>query len=248
MLESELTTREDELAAARDRYAADHPDVVRAERAVEAARRALASAPRTPTARRMPTTPDNPAYIQREVQLKATTTDLQAALERREELRARYSNLEKRLQVTPEVEREYSALSRGLEQLVAQYNDTQGEINQAQIALNLEEDPTSERFTVLEQPTVASSPSSPNRFAVLVLSLAVAVVLGAAVVAAAERSDQAVRNAQDVVAYLEIPPLVAIPYVENRVDRKRRGRRRLLAASVVSLWLGAVFLLVVTPL
>jgi len=247
-LESELQVREDELASARDRYGPDHPDVIRAERGAEAARRALASAPRTPTTRRMPTTPDNPAYIQREVQLRATTTDLQAAIERREELRLRYAALEQRLQVTPEVEREYSALSRGLEQLVAQYNDTQGQINQAQMTLNLEEDPNSERFTMLEQPSIASSPSSPNRFAVLVLSLAIAFVLGAAVVATAERSDQCVRNAQDIVAYLEIPPLVAIPYVENRVDQRRRARRRLLAAGAVSLWIGALFLLVVTPL
>jgi uncharacterized protein involved in exopolysaccharide biosynthesis len=247
-LESELQAREDELAAARERYAPDHPDVQRLERSVEAARSALASAPRTPTPRRMPTVPDNPAYVQTEVQLRAATADLQAAIARREELRTRYEELEKRLQVTPEVEREYSALSRGLEQIVQQYNDTQAQINQAQIAFNLEEDPTSERFTVLQQPTIADSPSSPNRFAVLVLSLAIAVVLGAAVVAVAERADQAVRNAQDIVAYLEIPPLVAIPYVENRVDLKRRTRRRLFAAGVVGLWLGAVFLLVVTPL
>jgi succinoglycan biosynthesis transport protein ExoP len=239
-LESELQVREDELAAARERYAADHPDVVRLERSVEA--------PRTPTQRRMPSSPDNPAYIQREVQLRATTVDLAAALERREELRARAADLEKRLQVTPEVEREYTGLSRGLEQLVAQYNDIQGNINQAQVALNLEDDPTSERFTVLQQPTIADSPSSPNRFAVLVLSLAIAVALGSVVVAATERSDQAVRNAQDIVAYLEMPPLVAIPYVENRADLKRRGRKRLLAASAVSLWIGAIFLLVVTPL
>jgi hypothetical protein len=45
-----------------------------------------------------------------------------------------------------------------------------------------------------------------------------------------------------------MPPLVAIPYVENRVDIKRRARRRLLAAGAVSLWIGAIFLLVVTPL
>jgi succinoglycan biosynthesis transport protein ExoP len=247
-LESELQVREDELAAARERYAADHPDVVRLERSVEAAREALATAPRTPTQRRMPSSPDNPAYIQREVQLRATTVDLAAALERREELRARAADLEKRLQVTPEVEREYTGLSRGLEQLVAQYNDIQGNINQAQVARNLEDDPTSERFTVLQQPTIADSPSSPNRFAVLVLSLAIAVALGSVVVAATERSDQAVRNAQDIVAYLEMPPLVAIPYVENRADLKRRGRKRLLAASAVSLWIGAIFLLVVTPL
>lgn len=247
-LESELQAREDELSAARERYAADHPDVQRLERSVEAARSALEAAPRTPTARRMPSAPDNPAYVQMQVQLRSATTDLQAAVERRDELRERYADLEQRLQVTPEVEREYSALSRGLDQLVAQYNDTQAAINQAQLTLNLEDDPNSERFTVLQHPSVADSPSSPNRIAVLLLSLAIAFVLGAAVVAVAERSDQAVRNAQDIVAYLEIPPLVAIPYVENRVDLRRRARRRLLAAGVVSLWIGAIFLLVVTPL
>jgi hypothetical protein len=95
---------------------------------------------------------------------------------------------------------------------------------------------------------MASSPSSPNRLAVLLLTLAIAVALGAVLVAVVERSDQAVRNAQDIVEHLEIPPLVAIPYVENRVDLKRKARRRLLAASMVSLWIGAIFLMVVTPL
>ena len=246
-LESELQGQEDQLAAARDRYGPDHPDVRTLERSVESTRKALASTPATP-ARRMPSTPDNPAYIQKQAQLSETSVALKAAMERRDALRADYEDLTKRLQVTPEVERESSALMRGLEQLVEQYNNTQAQINQAQIALNLEEDPTSERFTVLEQPTIASSPSSPNRFAVLVLSLAIAIALGAAVVAVAERSDQAVRNAQDVVEYLEMPPLVGIPYVENRVDLRRRARRRLLAASVVSLWIGAIFLMVVTPL
>lgn len=246
-LESELRARQDELTAAKERYGPDHPDVVRLQRAVDRAQQELDAAPRT-TPRRLPTTPDNPAYIQREVQLRGVTADLQAAIERRDELRQRYDEVEKRLRVTPEVEREYSALTRGLQQLGEQYNDTQAKINEAQMMLNIEDDPNVERFTLLEQPSIASSPSSPNRFATLVLSLAIAVALGAAVVAVAERTDQAIRNAQDVVAYLEIPPLVGIPYVENRDDLKRRARGRLLVATVVSLWVGAVFLLVVTPL
>jgi uncharacterized protein involved in exopolysaccharide biosynthesis len=247
-LESELQGLEDQLAAARDQYGAEHPDVKALERAAETARQALRSAPATTTPRRLPTTPDNPAYIQAQVQLQQTEADLRAASERRDELRAQHEELTKRLNVTPEIERESSALMRGLEQLVAQYENAQAEINEAQFTLNLEEDPNSERFTVLEEPRIAGSPTSPNRFAALILTLAIAVALGAVVVAAAERSDQAVRNAQDVVDYLEIPPLVGIPYVENRVDLKRRARRRLLAASMVSLWIGAIFLMVVTPL
>ena len=246
-LESELQGLEDQLAAARDQWGPDHPTVKGLERSVDAARRALQAAPAT-SARRMPTAPDNPAYIQAQAQLQAAENGLRAAIERRAALNKRYDELTKQLQVTPEIERESSALMRGLEQLNDQYNNTQAEINEAQITLNLEDDPTSERFTVLEEPRMAGSPTSPNRFAVLMLTLAIAVALGAVVVAAAERSDQAVRNAQDVVDYLEMPPLVGIPYVENRVDLRRRARRRLFAASMVSLWIGAIFLMVVTPL
>src|SRR6185436_705034 len=61
-LESELQGLEDQLAAARDRYGPDHPDVKTLERSVTAARKALASTPAT-ASRRMPSTPDNPAYI-----------------------------------------------------------------------------------------------------------------------------------------------------------------------------------------
>ena len=247
MLEAELQAQLDQLAAARDRFGPEHPDVLRLQRAVESTQKQLAAAPTSPT-RRVQTAPDNPAYIQAEAQLRGTKLSLAAALERREELRTHHDDLAKRLNVTPEIERESNALTRGLEQLIDQYNNTQAEINQAQFTLNLEDDPTNERFTVLEQPTIAASPASPNRFAVMILTLAIAVALGAVVVAAAERSDQAVRNAQDIVDCLEIPPLVGIPYVENRFDLKRRARRRLLAASMVSLWIGAIFLMVVTPL
>jgi uncharacterized protein involved in exopolysaccharide biosynthesis len=247
-LESELRGLEDQLASARDQYGPEHPDVRALERAVDATSKALQSAPAPATTRRMPSAPDNPAYIQAQVQLQQTEADLRAAIQRRDELRAQHEELTKRLNVTPEIERESNALTRGLEQLIDQYNNTQAQINEAQFTLNLEEDPTNARFTVLEQPTIASSPTSPNRFAALILTLAIAVALGAVVVAVAERSDQAVRNAQDIVDYLEIPPLVGIPYVENRIDLKRRSRRRLLAASMVSLWIGAIFLMVVTPL
>jgi succinoglycan biosynthesis transport protein ExoP len=247
-LESELRGLEDQLAGERTQYGADHPNVKALERAVAVARQELQSAPATPATRRLPATPDNPAYIQAQVQLQATENGLKAAIERRSELDRRYQELTKQLQVTPEIEREASALRRGFEQLLDQYNNTQAAINEAQITLNLEEDPTSERFTILERPRMAGSPSSPNRFAALILTLAIAVALGAVVVAAIERSDQAVRNAQDVVDYLEMPPLVGIPYVDNRVDLKRRARKRLMAASMVSLWIGAIFLMVVTPL
>ena len=245
-LQSELAARQDELQAARDRYSETHPDVVRLEKTVESLKAALASTPRF-APRKPQFEPDNPIYIQRDVQLKAVTSDLAAALKRRDDLRTRYNDLQSHLTGAPEVEREYTALNRGYEQLVAQYNDTQAKLHEADMALNLEEDSKGERFTVLEQPAVAPLPAKPNRIAVLLLTLAVAMLLGAGGVALAERSDVTVRSPHDVTAFLEIPPLVAIPYVANPLDARRRARRRAFAAIAVCLWACSVLALIITP-
>jgi uncharacterized protein involved in exopolysaccharide biosynthesis len=245
-LQSELAAREDELAAARDRYSSDHPDVMRLERTVQNLRATLASAPGGSAARRA-TDPDNPQYIQRRVQLEATTADLNAALTHRDALRERLSDLEVRLSGTPSVEREYTALMRGYEQLLTQADEIQGKLREAQIALNLETTSQGDRFTVLQAPVLPSQPARPNRIAVLLLTVAAAVILGVAGVAIRERTDTSLRTPADLTRYLGIPPLVAIPFVNNRADLRRRARQRLLTAAAVCAWAGAAVFMIITP-
>jgi uncharacterized protein involved in exopolysaccharide biosynthesis len=246
-LQAALVAREQQLAAARDRYSDDHPDVRRLERTLESLRAAYDRAPRASTARSASFVPDNPQYIQRQVQLQAIGTELNAATTHRDQLRARLSDLEGRLSTAPSVEREYNSLARGHEQLLAQYNDTQRKLREAEISQNLESESRGDRFTVLERPGLPSSPAQPNRLAVLLLTLVVAVALGAGGVAVAEHSDTSVRGAEDIKRYLEIPPLVAIPFVYNQADRRRLVRNRLITATAACAWLGVIGFFIMTP-
>jgi hypothetical protein len=79
------------------------------------------------------------------------------------------------------------------------------------------------------------------------LTFAAAVVLGAASVAVAERADRTVRNRNDVLKHLEIPPLVSIPFVYNQADLRRRSWNRLVATSAACAWLATVMFLVMNP-
>ncbi len=245
-LQAELAARQDELAAARDKYSESHPDVQRLEKTIAGLKKAIASAGSS-KARPPQITPDNPAYIQKNSQLREASVDLQAALQRREELRARLNGLEGRLTTSPEVERDYNTLNRGYQQLVEQYNDTQRKLREAQASLNLEQDSMGERFTVLEQPSMPLSPSEPNRLAVMLLTIVLALGLGAGTVALRERTDATVRHPRDVLAFLDIPPLVAIPYVCNRADIRRRARRWWLAATAACAWAATIVFLILTP-
>jgi polysaccharide biosynthesis transport protein len=242
-----LSGRLEELETARERWSADHPDVVRLEMAVENLRAALEEAPRTRSTATAVPPPDNPMYIQRQVQLQGARTELNAALQRREELRTRLTDLESRLTATPEVEREYSTLSRGYEQLVAQFADVQGKQREAEMAVNLETESKGERFTVLRSPSLPSFPAQPNRIAILLLGLALAFAAGAGGVAIAEVSDTTVRAPRDVLELLEIPPLVMIPYIDNESDLRGRRWKRLAVAATVCAWVGITAFFIVNP-
>ncbi|MBN1237419.1 MAG: hypothetical protein JXB36_02905 [Gammaproteobacteria bacterium] len=247
VLETTLAARLQELEEARERWSDDHPDVVRLEMAVENLRQSLANAPSAQNRAAAVAPPDNPAYIQRQVQLRGAQAELDAALQRREDLRQRLDDFESRLTATPEVEREYQNLTRGYDQLVAQYRDVQAKRREAEISLNLESASMGESFRVLRSPTLPSLPASPNRIAILLLTFALAFGAGAGGVAVAEVSDSTVRAPRDVNRLLEIPPLVMIPYIDNEGDiRSRRWKRFAVAATAVA-WIGVTAFFVMNP-
>jgi uncharacterized protein involved in exopolysaccharide biosynthesis len=245
-LRVELELREAELVALRERYSPEYPEVRRAEQIVTSLRRQIAEAPRSATPGRA-LAPDNPAYIQRRVMLEGTRTDLRAALDRRETLRQRMAELENQLSISPEIEREYRALTRGYDQLLAQYNDAEAKLREATTAVNLESDARGERFVVLAEPSLPARPSKPNRLAVILLTLVVAGGIGATVVAMGERRDDTVRNANEVMKILGIPPLAAIPQIATATDLRRKRFQRVLGFAAVCAWGAMIALLVITP-
>jgi uncharacterized protein involved in exopolysaccharide biosynthesis len=182
-----------------------------------------------------------------QVELKGAQADLEAAIGRREELNQRLENLESRLTATPEVEREYQNLTRGYQQLVQQYADIQGKQREAEIAVNLERENKGQRFRMLRPPVLPTFPSQPNRIAILLLGLALALAAGAGGMAIAEVSDTTIRAPRDVVQFLEIPPLVMIPYIDNDVDVRSRRWKRLGLAVFASAWAGITVFLIMNP-
>ena len=82
---------------------------------------------------------------------------------------------------------------------------------------------------------------SPNRPAILFLSLVLALGSGVGFAAVAESLDDSVRGSKSVALALGAAPLAAIPYLENDNEVSRR-KRRLAARAVAAV--GAVVLLI----
>ena len=244
-LQIELAARQDELKTLRQRYSDEHPDVIRVQRIIENLSDAIARAPDEAAAIANAPPPDNPTYIQKQVQAEGNKASLQAALARRDELRQKLADYESRLSAGPEVEREYSSLTRGYQQLLDQFADVEQKQHQAQIAENLESDSKGERFTELNAPLLPEQPSRPNRLVLEFLFVAVALGAGIGAITLRELTDRTVRNARDVSSLLEVPPIAAIPPISNAHDLRARQWRRFMYGALACVWLGVTALSVV---
>ena len=245
----QLEQAETELTAARQRYAPDHPDVVRLERLVASLRDRVAAepAPSPPHDESPPGEPldsavsriaDNPPYIQIQAQREVSVSQIRALRRKREELQASMASLENHLAQTPIVERDYTAMLRELDAAQGEYRQDRSKQELAETAENLETECKGERFTLIEPPFPPEEPTSPNRRLILIFGLIAALAAGGATVAGAEMLDGSVRGRHDLQRLLQAPPLAMIPLIMTSADYSARRSRRLL--SVYGLFAGIV--------
>ncbi len=186
--------------------------------------------------------PDNPAYIQLKSQLEAADAEVRSLRTKKEDLRKKLDDYEQRLIETPQIEAEYRILARELDNETQKYQEITGKKMSARIAQELEKDSKGERFEIVEPPILPEEPVSPNRPAILFLSLVLALGSGVGFAAVAESLDDSVRGSKSVAMALGAAPLASIPYLEN--DREVSRRKRRLATRAVAA-VGAVVLLIV---
>ena len=124
---------------------------------------------------------------------------------------------------------------RELEQTSAQYQTTKAKQMTAEVGQEMEKERKGEKFTLIDPAVLPEEPISPNRPAIIFLSLVLALGAGVGSAAVAESMSEAVRGAKGVVALLHTAPLAVIPYLPNEEDtRGQRKKKRVMIISVIA--------------
>ena len=113
----------------------------------------------------------------------------------------------------------------------------------------LEEDQQSERFEVIEQPSLPQEPVKPNRKKMLALAFALAVAFGFGGVFAIEAYDKTIRGTADMPVASQF--VVSIPYIATSAEMwraKRRLKQLAIAGAILFLILLAGTHFLVMPL
>ena len=135
---------------------------------------------------------------------------------------------------TPQVEVELSALAREYENLQDAFRQAKAKLAEATTGERLEEDRQAERFEVIEQATVPDEPIKPNRAKIVLAGSFGSIAVGMAAVVLLEMMFRSIRTAADLQKALQLRPIVTIPYITTR-PQKRRRRRLMIAGAILAL-------------
>ncbi len=240
----QLDLAREELASAEERYADEHPDLVRLRETVARLEAHLLDIPDTPAAAATPArVPDNPAYTTLQSQLSQVNSSIGNIRVLQQELQQRMDEIEAHMAELPDVERRYHALSRAHENAIAKFQEIKAKELQAKVAQQLEDESKGERFTLIEAAALPEAPVSPNRPAIIFLSLVLAVGGGLGFAAVRESLDHTVRGIKGVLNAVHMAPLAVIPYLANDTEETHKKRKSLaLVATVVGVLIGATLL------
>ncbi len=231
-------------------YTDQHPDVVRLKREVSALERELKQAAAEDPAGADPARPgaaasgsdlkpDNSEYVQLQSQIESVDFELEFLAQQRELHLSEISEAQENLRRMPAVELEYHSLVRALEGANQDYRSVKQRQLTAQLGATLEEERRAERFSVVEPASLPAKPAKPNRPLILGAGLVLALGAGFGIALLAELMDSAIYSPKRLAALTGAEPLVCVPFIRTRAERRRKLLRLAAAAVILIVAAGA---------
>jgi len=256
-LNRQISEGRQKLAAAKETFGTNHPDVQQAEASLQFMERQRDDLQKQESARMAAlggsvTTTTTPARVvqnplvakqledyktqqtQIQTQLGAKQMEIEGYQNNAKQLERTIGEYNKRLQAAPLNEQQYTALTSELALAKQNYEDMTKRHEVAQTAQNIEEHKAGANLEVLDPASLPEQPAEPNRLAWAGIGTFAGLGIGIMLAAAQEVKNTSLKNLKDVRAYTNMPVLSSIPLLENALLVRRKRRLVWLA------WSGAI--------
>jgi polysaccharide chain length determinant protein (PEP-CTERM system associated) len=238
-LNKTITDGKAQLAAAREVYREDHPDIKNIKARLsslekerdELEKQEATQQTSTPTqqkvtnpqiAKAIEDTNSNIAVLQTQIQAK--NLDIEERVRQQGQLNKQITGYQGRIEQSPVSDQKYAALLREYNIAKDNFDDKAKRKEISETSQNLEERKAGEQLELLDPPSLPEQPAEPNRLAIASIGAAGGLILGIVLAGAKEVKNTSLKNLKDVRAYTNLPVLSSIPLLENAllVRRKRR--------------------------
>lgn len=215
--QAELARLQAEEADLTARYTPDYPDVVSTRRKIADLKRAMQTRPVTTSTPGATTkAPESVGIQQLRAALLASDAGINAKRAEVAQIQGNTRLYQDRISSSPLVEEEYKALVRDNETAKKFYDDLLAKMNQSKMATSLQRRQQGEQFSLMDAANLPDSPSYPKRPLFGVGGFVLGLLIGGLVSALLEYRNTALRNEEDVYAFLHLNTLVAVERVGDR--------------------------------
>ena len=215
-LDQQIAAKQAELLQLESRYTPDHPDVKRAHHDLEELRKKateMSSATISNEDAKKISAAEPPEIRQLRVQIHQYEQIIAQATRDQGRLQHDIQSYQARVAVGPAVEEEYKVLTRDYDTANKAYQDLLAKKDTSEQAQNVQTSQLGEQFQLLNQADLPDTPSSPKRLMFLGGGIGAGLGLGLALALLFELKDTSLRTEPDVEAVLELPTLIALPWL-----------------------------------
>lgn len=232
-----LKDLEGRLAALKGTLGPKHPDVVSLSKEVEILSNDVDNLlTEKATMETSEENPDNPAYINLMTQIATANIQLKGLHEEEKLVQGKIEKYQQRIENAPIVEQEFKMLTLDYQSAKNKYNDINNKLLEARVSRGMEESQRGERFSIKGPASMSDKPYKPNRIAILLIGIFLAINAGFGLAAIKEYMDDSVKTENEVSDIMGVPVFSVIPLLvsdEERKARRRKGYAFVLIAVII---------------
>lgn len=217
-LQKQLSDLQTQLLQLKSKYTDDHPDVIKTKADIDGVKKKLADMNKasadSPDDGTEKASASEPAEIrQLRLQLHQYGDLITAATRDQKRLEQEIAQYQGRISLSPAIEEQYKALTRDYDNAQKTYEDLLAKKSSADLTVKMNNQAVGERMVPLIAADLPDAPSFPNRWIFALGGLAAGLAIGAGISLLLEMRDNSIRNERDAEAVLELPTLIAVPWV-----------------------------------
>ncbi len=214
-----LKAAENKLAGLQSTYTDKHPMVQSTEREIKRLKEQLEESKKDrPADANMTAAPTNPAYITLQAELEKLSVSVSSLEIEKKQLEKDTKDLLEKLHSMPEVAKQFAEMDTEYQSVKLNTNAIEQKLLGAQVSQGMEEEKRGESFQVVEPAFLPEKPAKPNRVAIILAGVVLALGLSVGTAAAREFSDKKIHDLETLQRISRFPVISIIPAIITKAD------------------------------
>jgi len=218
-LEDQLRARQEQLTVLQSRYTEEHPDVVKLKNEIEELKRKIDEAPNPGDSPKSRKTTEPPQLQQLRAKIQQGESNYNDLVKRQAKIQEQIKVIEGHIEASPMVELQLKELTRNYQSAQDFYNELLKKRENADMGSQLVHQQQGEHFSVLDPPSLPTSPSFPKMLNFAGGGFGGGTLLGLIILYLLMAMDKTLHTESEVEAYLKLPVLTSVPVLEALAGR-----------------------------